>query len=185
MMRGLWLLGLLALMPLGACDITPARECGRSDERCEGATAVQCRGYDTPTGNGSRFVQIACSSADTCKSDQNGVFCTLGAEPDPKCAPGVYPAAYCDATASVVCRSGYPIWRKQCVTCSESACIGSVGQSCHPGCVSGSTCIAGQCAVACDCAPGVECVPCAALSVTAGYRWTCEDHRCTEVEAKP
>ncbi|MBI3201325.1 MAG: hypothetical protein HYZ29_07250 [Myxococcales bacterium] len=181
-MRGLLLLGLLALPSLGACDITPERGCERSDERCEGAVAVQCREYDTPTGNGSRLVRTACSSADTCKADPSGVFCTLGAEPDPKCAPG----SYCDGAAAVVCRSGYRIWWKQCITCSESECIGSVGQSCFEGgCVSGTTCIAGQCAATCDCAPGVECPPCAALRVTAGYRWTCEDHRCTEVETKP
>lgn len=63
-----------------------------NDQEClyskGGFAWLWCREYDTPTGSGSRFVQVACSSADTCKADQNGVFCTLGAEPDPKCAPG-------------------------------------------------------------------------------------------------
>lgn len=170
---------------LGACQVSPERECELANDHCDADIAVQCREYDTPTGNGSHFVRTRCPSPDTCKRDAYGAFCTLDPEVDAKCGPG----AFCDGNVGVSCRSGYRIAWTNCTACSDDdlgpVCSGGVGHGCTKGCIPGAACVGGLCQAECDCPTGSKCASCDAFGATAGLVWLCEEHRCRPATAKP
>ncbi|MFO0564913.1 MAG: hypothetical protein U0263_04575 [Polyangiaceae bacterium] len=175
----------LAAVLLGACQLTPERQCELADDHCEGAIAVQCRDYDTPTGNGSRFTRTRCLSPDTCKTDAYGAFCTLDPQVDPRCDPGTF----CEGNVGVSCRSGYRVTWTKCGICSVKdgvpSCSGGVGHGCGKGCPAGATCVGLECHVTCDCPTGTECASCSDFGATAGDFWTCVNHVCQLVDATP
>lgn len=162
----------------------PKRECEYGQGRCENGVAYRCKGFQSHYGGGgTEWEGIRCKSQNHCKVDSEGGYCTLTEEPDERCADT---RRYCDGQMMVRCRSGFPIEKETCATCSEEEdCQGGWEEVCdrnHP-CGPGLTCVTtnlfSACAPECDCDEGSRCPACDVIGERATSEWICSHNVCT------
>jgi uncharacterized protein with LGFP repeats len=178
---------LLALSACASTDCENHPDCTNADSHCDGATAYVCEPTEVTWGSAAHLQGHVCASADLCKVDAVGAFCTAETTPNPNCAQN----AWCENNTDWACRSGYVIFRQACLVCATSSddCPGRLGWPCTKSseCASGLQCLPDgaeverTCTQPCDCPPGEDCPSCAAFF--AGYGGTVCDAGLCEIAA--
>ena len=134
--RGSFLIGAIMLL-LAPVNLACSKTCESGDGRCDGKNLQTCsqgcsdceHEWSTP---------IPCAGSCVTESELRA-FCSLTAEPDPKCANREgYPEGYCDNDLQVRCRAGYPVSRDRCEpppgVSGTAACVETLaGLACRAG----------------------------------------------------
>jgi hypothetical protein len=175
---------LMGVASEAGCLYGPDRECEHGEDHCEGSVAYYCTEYDTSSGNGTRWQTTQCASADRCKTDESGAYCTVEPDHNPLCPPELTGGILriCDGADGVHCRSGFVTDWFHCASCTGFAeCEGDIKGACpdlaHP-CASGLTCIDNLCVGLCSCPPGIECSECDSFGKYARLKWICDQGVC-------
>lgn len=160
----------------------PKQECSRGDGYCRNGVAYRCRGFQSHWGGGgTEWEGTRCRDQSFCKVDDEGAYCTLTQAADERCEGG----GYCDDKMKVSCRSGFPVERKICATCSEEdGCQGNWEDGCNSQrpCGEGLVCKTSghfsACAPSCDCPDGARCPACDVIGANASGEWICVSKVC-------
>ena len=106
--RGSLLIGALVLL-LPSINLACDPPCESGDARCDGKNLQTC-GQRCENCDRDWLPPVTCAGSCVTESELRA-FCSLTAEPDPKCANR---EGYCDNDWKVRCRMGYPVHREVC-----------------------------------------------------------------------